>query len=136
MFTVGRQSPSIVFMNRHSPSVGPGSFVKARVDKSCGKEISGSLVVIFPTLYQGGSLILRQGREKKVFDTPHTVNSQDTPHAAFVAFFSDFDHEVAPVKSGYRVTLTYNLYLTDSAAETLASGPNVDNAIDQRVTEL
>jgi hypothetical protein len=27
-----------------------------------------------------------------------------------VAFFSDIEHEVAPVTSGHRITLTYNLY--------------------------
>lgn len=28
-----------------------------------------------------------------------------------MAFFSDVEHEVSIVKSGYRVTLTYNLYI-------------------------
>jgi hypothetical protein len=30
-----------------------------------------------------------------------------------VAFFSDIEHEVAPVTSGHRITLTYNLYFDD-----------------------
>ena len=30
-----------------------------------------------------------------------------------MAFFSDIEHEVAPVTSGHRITLTYNLYLDD-----------------------
>lgn len=30
--------------------------------------------------------------------------------AAFVVFYSDVEHEVSVVESGYRVTLTYNLY--------------------------
>ncbi|KXZ43881.1 hypothetical protein GPECTOR_78g69 [Gonium pectorale] len=38
------------------------------------------------------------------------------PHVHFVAFFSDCAHEVLPVTSGHRVTLTYNLIATDVAA--------------------
>jgi hypothetical protein len=30
--------------------------------------------------------------------------------AQWAAFYSDCEHEVLPVTSGYRVTLTYNLY--------------------------
>jgi len=41
---------------------------------------------------------------------------QRQPSIAYVAFFSDIEHEVAPVISGYRVTLTFNLYID-------ASGP-------------
>ncbi|KZT24023.1 hypothetical protein NEOLEDRAFT_1043165, partial [Neolentinus lepideus HHB14362 ss-1] len=30
---------------------------------------------------------------------------------AYAAFYGDVEHKVTPVKSGYHVTLTYNLYL-------------------------
>lgn len=33
---------------------------------------------------------------------------------AFAAFYSDIEHEVLPVESGYRVTFTYNLHLVQS----------------------
>lgn len=42
----------------------------------------------------------------------------------YVAFFSDVEHEVAVVKSGYRVTLTYNLYFTDE--DTLSALDSTD----------
>jgi hypothetical protein len=32
------------------------------------------------------------------------------PSIAYAVFFSDADHEVLPVTSGYRVTVTYNLH--------------------------
>ncbi|PPQ73416.1 hypothetical protein CVT26_015767 [Gymnopilus dilepis] len=47
-----------------------------------------------------------------MFDTAAAVRSA-IPQIAFVAFYSDVEHEVAIVDSGYRVTLTYNLYLVD-----------------------
>jgi hypothetical protein len=37
-----------------------------------------------------------------------------------VAFFSDIEHEVAPVISGHRVTLTYNLYFEDDPDGTVS----------------
>ena len=74
----------------------------------------GSLVVIFPTTHEGGSLVFRHGGKECTFDTAREVSSQESPHVAFVAFYSDVEHEVSVVTSGYRVTLTYNLYWVDS----------------------
>ena len=37
--------------------------------------------------------------------------SEDSQTIQWAAFYSDCEHEVLPVTSGYRVTLTYNLYL-------------------------
>lgn len=45
---------------------------------------------------------------KQVYDPKSKV-----PRLAFVAFYSDIEHQVLPVESGYRVTLTYNLHLTE-----------------------
>src|SRR6266540_1894997 len=86
----------------------------------------GSLVVIFPTVHEGGSLVLRQGGEEWTFNSADAVrpsqldpslassHSTSIPQAAFIAFFSDVEHEVTTVSSGYRVTLTYNLYRKSS----------------------
>jgi hypothetical protein len=71
----------------------------------------GSLVVVLPTVHEGGSLIIRHNGKEWRFDSSKAVNAGSTPNAAFVAFFSDVEHEVTPVSSGFRVTLTYNLYL-------------------------
>ncbi|PPQ83036.1 hypothetical protein CVT25_005278, partial [Psilocybe cyanescens] len=64
------------------------------------------------TVHEGGSLIVRHDGHEQVFDTALAVKSKNAPQAAFVAFYSDVVHEVALVTSGYRVTLTYNLYLS------------------------
>ena len=39
--------------------------------------------------------------------------SSNQPTIGYVAFFNDIEHEVAPVASGHRITLTYNLYFDD-----------------------
>ncbi|KAF9483538.1 hypothetical protein BDN70DRAFT_289522 [Pholiota conissans] len=91
---------------------GPGSFFKPHVDTPRSDTMFGSLVVVLPTPHAGGSLSFRHLGIEYVFDSAASVadSSSDTPHAAFAAFFSDVEHEVAEVTSGYRVTLTYNLY--------------------------
>ena len=79
----------------------------------------GSLVVILPTTHQGGSLVVHQNQREWTFDTAKAVrvnpgdNNASTIAAAFVAYFSDVEHEVTAITSGYRVALTYNLYLRD-----------------------
>ena len=68
----------------------------------------GSLVIVFPTPHEGGALIIRHDSKEWTFDSGKEIG--DTKNIGYVAFFSDVEHEVTAVKSGYRVTLTYNLY--------------------------
>ena len=91
--------------------IGPGGFCKAHVGTNRSMFHVGSLVVILPTVHEGGSLVLRQDGKEWKFDFAQVVSST-TPssQAAFIASFSDVEHEVKPVISGFRVTLTYNLY--------------------------
>lgn len=79
----------------------------------------GSLVVVFSTAHEGGNLILRHRGEEWVFDAAEVTRDADGPAIAYVAFYSDVDHEVTLVKSGYRVTLTYNLYFESEPPEAL-----------------
>lgn len=73
----------------------------------------GSLVVVYPTTHSGGSLVFRTRDTEQTFDTSSAITQASGPAVAFAVFFSDIEHEVTPVESGYRVTLTYNLYYTD-----------------------
>lgn len=71
----------------------------------------GSLVVVFPTPHDGGALVLRHRERGWTFDSSKMLLEPRVPSSvAFVAFFSDVDHEVTPIVSGHRVTVTYNLY--------------------------
>ncbi len=72
----------------------------------------GSLVVVFPTGHQGGGLTLRSHGKEWVFDASNFLanSTADEPEIAYAAFYSDVEHEVFPVTSGSRVTLTYKLY--------------------------
>ena len=69
----------------------------------------GTLVVVLPAPHEGGALILRHDGQEWTFDSNELLAGR-TDAVAYVAFFSDVEHEVLPVHAGHRVTLTYNLY--------------------------
>jgi hypothetical protein len=75
----------------------------------------GSLMVVFPTPHEGGALFLRHHGHEWTFNSAKALAAINQPTIGYVAFFSDIEHEVAPVISGHRVTLTYNLYFDDDS---------------------
>jgi hypothetical protein len=69
-----------------------------------------SLVIVFPTAHEGGALMLRHGGKEWSFDSGKELVGRTQPSVGYVAFYSDVEHEVGLVKSGNRVTLTYNIF--------------------------
>lgn len=88
----------------------PGAFFKTHKDTPRSETMFGSLVLVFPTRHEGGSLLLRHDDQEWEFDSAKAVADQSSPAIGYIAFYSDVEHEVTPVTSGHRVTLTYNLY--------------------------
>jgi hypothetical protein len=99
---------------------GPGQFFLAHQDSEKDDAMIGTLVVTLPSSHTGGELIVEHGGESVAYRS-----SRDS--LSFVAFYADCRHEVRPVKSGYRVTLTFNL---------LARGDRSGLAAEQPVSEL
>ncbi|KAH7887350.1 hypothetical protein F5I97DRAFT_1859695 [Phlebopus sp. FC_14] len=92
---------------------GKGSFFKPHKDTPRSERMFASLVVVLPTSHEGGTLMLRHNNEEWDVDFSKMLStSPQSPMVAFVSFFSDVEHEVLEVTSGYRVTLTYNIYFT------------------------
>lgn len=83
-----------------------GGHFKSHVDTPHSGEMFGSLVVSLPSQFAGGTLVTRHQGRQVMFDW------SSSPSAQWAAFFGDVEHEVLPVTSGYRVTLTYRLYHT------------------------
>ena len=77
----------------------------------------GSLVVVFPPRHEGGALQLRHNDEEWTFDSAAITSAQESPSIAYIAFYSDVEHEVSIVRSGFRVTLIYNLYIDDVSSD-------------------
>ena len=95
--------------------VDKGSFFKPHKDTPRSTDMLGSLVIIYPTPHEGGELVLRHKSHEWKFDANFLTASQSSPSLAYVAFYSDLEHDVLKVTSGRRVTVTYNLYLVDPA---------------------
>jgi len=87
----------------------------------------GSLVIVYPTPHKGGELVLRHKGREWTFDADSLTSSQPSPSVAYVAFYSDIEHEVLKVSSGCRVTVTYNLYL---------AGPTLNKQVPSVVPDL
>ncbi len=82
----------------------PDQFFLAHQDSAKSDDMVATLVVTLPSSYTGGELMVGHNEELKAYRGSKTALS-------LVAFYADCRHEVLKVKSGYRVTLTYNLLL-------------------------
>src|ERR1022692_1786590 len=99
---------------------GKGQFFLPHQDSEKDDAMVGTLVVSLPSAHTGGELVVAHGGQSVTYRVPREELS-------FVAFYADCRHEVKPVKSGYRVTLTLNL-LADSEADAQGAGPVADLA--------
>ena len=82
-----------------------GGHFKSHVDTPRSGNMFGSLVVCLPFPFTGGELVTRHRGRQVTFNW--TTKSDAIQWAAF---YSNVEHEVLPVTSGNRITLTYNLY--------------------------
>ncbi|PQE32019.1 Oxoglutarate iron-dependent dioxygenase protein [Rutstroemia sp. NJR-2017a WRK4] len=121
---------------------GPSGKFKKHVDTPRGTLQFGSLVVCLPYEHQGscllfsvllslvyrGALLVTHRGHTNTFDwsSPLTTDSEASTSPAqikWAAFYSDCTHEVQPVVSGHRVTLTYNLYVSPHSVGSLFTLP-------------
>ena len=65
----------------------------------------GTLVIVLPSLFAGGGLVVRHKDREVQLD----LHRDDPAEAGFAAFYADCMHEVLPVTTGSRLTLVYNL---------------------------
>jgi hypothetical protein len=72
----------------------------------------GTLLVALNTAWEGGDLLLRRnGVETRVDLRPQVAPEypEDKPDLQAVAFFTDTEHRVEPVKDGVRIVLQYDI---------------------------
>jgi predicted 2-oxoglutarate/Fe(II)-dependent dioxygenase YbiX len=82
-----------------------GSFFISHRDTEKAAGMFATLVIVLPSLYTGGELVLRH----KDRDVTLDLRCADPSDVSFAAFYADCLHEVLPVTSGCRLTLVYNL---------------------------
>ncbi|KAF4450398.1 2og-fe oxygenase family [Fusarium albosuccineum] len=110
---------------------GPSGHFRPHVDTPRSRSQFGSLVVCLPVEHEGGTLEVRHGDQTISFDWASSSGSSNSS-IQWAAFYSDCEHEVLPVTSGHRITLTYNLYIARGNTQ-LSSEPN---ALDITQTPL
>ncbi|KAF9444268.1 hypothetical protein P691DRAFT_837834 [Macrolepiota fuliginosa MF-IS2] len=102
---------------------GKGGFFKPHKDTPHAQDMFGSLVFVLPFGHQGGNLVLRHRGREFNFDAPSLLGDTSRTLAAYVAFYSDVEHEVLEVVSGHRVTVTFNLFFDPTRASPIVQIP-------------
>eukprot|EP00475_Leptophrys_vorax_P008343 TRINITY_DN15383_c0_g2_i1.p1 TRINITY_DN15383_c0_g2~~TRINITY_DN15383_c0_g2_i1.p1 ORF type:complete len:391 (+),score=91.88 TRINITY_DN15383_c0_g2_i1:112-1173(+) len=89
-----------------------GGHFKTHVDTPKSPDLVGSLVVCLPSKFTGGQLKVRCKRNETVLDWGNALSENDDGvcRIYWCAFFSDCEHEILPVQTGTRVTITYDLF--------------------------
>jgi hypothetical protein len=65
----------------------------------------GTLVICLPSEHTGGEVHLVRGGKTRILETA----KQSQHGLSALAWYSDVQHEIKPVTSGYRLVLTYNI---------------------------
>ena len=84
---------------------GEGDFFVSHRDTEKCPGMFATLVIVLPSIYTGGELVVRHRGREVTLD----MRCEDPSEAAFAAFYADCVHEVLPITSGCRLTLIYNL---------------------------
>lgn len=94
---------------------GKGQFFLPHQDSEKDDAMVGTLVLSLPSAHTGGELIVEHAGREYAYRASKT-------DLTLVAFYADCRHQVTPVRTGYRVTLTFNL-LAEPGTSAEASGP-------------
>jgi hypothetical protein len=90
--------------------VGKGSRSEGVKDARVSERMFASLVISFPTRYEGGNMLLRHLQDEY---SANKLNDSSFTRIAYTAYFCDVKRTVSPIISGHCVMLKYNLYLRD-----------------------
>ncbi|MDQ1017396.1 2OG-Fe(II) oxygenase [Streptomyces afghaniensis] len=94
---------------------GKGQFFLPHQDSEKDDAMVGTLVLSLPSAHTGGELVVEHAGQECAYRASKT-------DLTLVAFYADCRHQVTPVRTGYRVTLTFNL-LAEPGTPAEASGP-------------
>ena len=97
-----------------------GSFFISHRDTEKAPRMFATLVIVLPSIYSGGELLVRH-RDREVRLDLHCPEPSEV---TFAAFYADCKHEVLPITSGCRLTLIYNLLRQDKGR--LPEPPNYE----------
>ena len=90
---------------------GPGQFFTVHQDSERADDMVATLVIELPSEHSGGMFEVRHHKATKTLVSAPYWRKE----LSLFAFFADCRHEVKPVESGYRITLSYHLLLASPA---------------------
>jgi hypothetical protein len=97
-----------------------GSFFLSHRD---GEKLDGmvaTLVIGLPSPHEGGELVItHEGKQHEIA----LVGAASGHELSFVAFYADCEHEVKPIREGYRLCLVYNLTVAGSRRKSGIKAP-------------
>ncbi|WP_291409652.1 2OG-Fe(II) oxygenase [Actinophytocola sp.] len=99
---------------------GKGQFFLPDQDSEKHDAMVGTLVVSLPSAHTGGELVIDHAGESRTYRA-------SKEELTLVAFYADCRHGVTPVRSGYRVALTFNL-LAEAETPAPEAGPATELA--------
>ncbi len=104
-----------------------GSFFAKHQDTEREKGMFATLVIVLPSLYEGGEFEIYFDGKREVIDVskePYDIN--------FISFYADCEHAILPIKEGYRMALVYNLIKIDNSSipKPFVSSTHVGNLYD------
>lgn len=107
---------------------GPSGKFLSHVDTPRASTQFGSLVVCLSVEHEGGGLVVRHKGRSMTFNWSASNQGISTaPGIKWAAFYSDVEHEVLEVTSGHRVTLMYNLYVSQDSGMLNGICPNLSS---------
>lgn len=97
-----------------------GGFFLPHRDGEKLERMVATLVIALPSEYAGGELIVsHDGRQHEIVFTGAASGHE----LSYAAFYADCQHEVRPVRSGFRLCLTYNVTLAKTRGKQGLAAP-------------
>lgn len=114
-------------------------FFKAHRDTPASTDMFGSLILCLPTEFTGRQLVIKSPNlnttvthdwgstsSTRVGGAGASAGSSNSSNShgaiAWAAMYSDCEHEIKPVTTGHRVTLTYNLFQDPASSSSSPGG--------------
>ena len=90
-----------------------------------------TIVVVLPSRFSGGAVHVSHGETSQVLDCSANSHTDTT----VLAWYTDVQHEVKPITSGYRLALSFNLiHTTKSLRPALPSQSNITSRLSEVLT--
>ncbi|KAF8326376.1 uncharacterized protein EI90DRAFT_3291421 [Cantharellus anzutake] len=103
-----------------------GDFFKGHIDTPRSSDMFGTLLINLPARHEGGQLVVRapgtESSNNSLGHEEYTTQWGSGANLEWIAFFSDCEHEVLPVTSGHRVTLSYTLSFDSTSSDNTSFG--------------